>query len=131
MISTFLEYYLQILYKLTEFHNGFLVVIFLFNSCSQLTFKLKSKKLKLTWLELDHNQTSKYNCRGPPALKPLRANPTNWSNTFKQAGKLPTNCLSVFDHFVKLALRGLKERIRLVIKLFSTLLLKKLNSKIF
>ena len=27
-----------------------------------------------------------------------------WSNTLKQfAGKLPTNCLSVFDHFVGLA----------------------------
>ena len=44
MISSFLEYYLQILYKLAEFHNGFLVVIFLLNSSSQLTFKLKSTK---------------------------------------------------------------------------------------
>ena len=24
-------------------------------------------------------------------------------------GKLPTNCLSVFDHFVKLALEGLRK----------------------
>ena len=39
----------------------------------------------------------------------LSANPTKWSNTLKQfVGKLPTNCLSVFDHFVKLALKGLK-----------------------
>ena len=31
------------------------------------------------------------------------------SNTLKQfVGKLPTNCLSVFDHFVVLALKGLK-----------------------
>ena len=38
----------------------------------------------------------------------LSANPTKWSNTLKQfVGKLPTNCLSVFDHFVKLALKGL------------------------
>ena len=30
------------------------------------------------------------------------------SNTRKQFfGKLPTNCLSVFDHFVELALKGL------------------------
>ena len=37
-------------------------------------------------------------------FNPLSANHTKWSNTFKQ---LPTNCLSVFDHFVKLALKGL------------------------
>ena len=42
------------------------------------------------------------------SLNPLRANPTKWSNTLKQfVGKLPTNCLSVFDHFVKLTLEGL------------------------
>ena len=36
------------------------------------------------------------------------ANPTKWSNTFKQfVGSLPTNCLSVFDHFVGLAFEGL------------------------
>ena len=36
------------------------------------------------------------------------ANPTKWPNTLKQfVGKLPSNCLSVFDHFVKLALKGL------------------------
>ena len=39
----------------------------------------------------------------------LNANPTKWSNTFKQlVGKLPTNCLSVFDHFVGLAFKVLK-----------------------
>ena len=33
---------------------------------------------------------------------------TKWSNTLKQfVGKLPTNCFSVFDHFVGLALKGL------------------------
>ena len=41
-------------------------------------------------------------------LNPLSANPTKWSNTLKQfVGNLPTNCLSVFDHFVGLALKGL------------------------
>ena len=35
---------------------------------------------------------------------PLCANPTKWSNTLKQ---LPTNCLSVFDHFVGLVTKGL------------------------
>ena len=39
---------------------------------------------------------------------PLSANPTKWSNTLKQfVAKLLTNCLSVFDHFVKLVLKGL------------------------
>ena len=38
----------------------------------------------------------------------LSANPTKWSNTLKRfVGKLPTNCLSVFGHFVILALKGL------------------------
>ena len=38
----------------------------------------------------------------------LSANPTKWSNTFKQfVRKLPTNCLSVFDHLVKLTPKGL------------------------
>ena len=41
-------------------------------------------------------------------LNTLSANPTKWSNTLKQfVGKLPANCLSVFDHFVGLALKGL------------------------
>ena len=39
---------------------------------------------------------------------PLSANPTKWSNTLKQfVGKLPTNCLSVFDYSVGLGLEGL------------------------
>ena len=41
-------------------------------------------------------------------FNPLSANPTKWSNTLKQfVGKLPTNCLSVFDHFLGLAFKGL------------------------
>ena len=41
-------------------------------------------------------------------FNPLSANFTKWSNTLKQfVCKLPTNCLSVFDHFVGLALKGL------------------------
>ena len=35
-------------------------------------------------------------------INPLSATPTKWSNAL-----LPTNCLSVFDHFVGLALKGL------------------------
>ena len=58
-------------------------------------------------------------------FNPLSANPTKWSNTLKQFdGKwsntlkqfvrnLPTNYLSVFDHFVWLALNGLKATLSL------------------
>ena len=42
------------------------------------------------------------------SLNPLSANITKWANTLKH-DKLPTNCLSVFDHFVGLALKGLNE----------------------
>ena len=42
-------------------------------------------------------------------VNPLSTNPTKWLNTLKQfVGKLPTNCLSVFDHFVKLVVTGLR-----------------------
>ena len=41
-------------------------------------------------------------------LFPSRANPTKWSNTLIQfVGNLPTNCVSVCDHFVRLALTSL------------------------
>ena len=43
-------------------------------------------------------------------VNPLSANPTKCPNTLKQfVGNLPANCLSVFGHFVKLALKGLTE----------------------
>ena len=42
------------------------------------------------------------------SINPLSANPERWSNTLKQiVGNLPTICLSVFDHFMNLALKGL------------------------
>ena len=41
-------------------------------------------------------------------LGPLSANPTKQSNTLKEfVGNLPTNCLSVFDHFAIFVLKGL------------------------
>ena len=41
-------------------------------------------------------------------MNPLSANPTKWPNTLKQfVDQLPKNCLSVFGHFVKMALKGL------------------------
>ena len=40
------------------------------------------------------------------AVDPFSANFTKWSNTLKQiVSNLPTNCLSVFEHFVGLALK--------------------------
>ena len=43
------------------------------------------------------------------SLNPLNATPTKWSNTLKQfVGNLPTICLSVFDNFVGLVVKGLK-----------------------
>ena len=53
---------------------------------------------------------------------PLSANPTKWSNTLTQfVGKLPTNCLSVFDHFVGLALKGICiwKKILVICKLYT------------
>ena len=45
------------------------------------------------------------------SINPSIANPTKWPNTLKQfVDKLLTNCLSVFDRFVKLALKGLNMR---------------------
>ena len=42
-------------------------------------------------------------------INPVSANFTKWSDTLKLfVGKLPTNCLSVFDHFVGLAPKGLR-----------------------
>ena len=42
------------------------------------------------------------------SVNPLNANPEKWSNTLKQiVGNLTTICLSVFDHFMNLALKGL------------------------
>ena len=46
-------------------------------------------------------------------LNPLSANPTKWSNTLKQ---FVGNCLSVFDHFEKLALKGLTTHFNLVMR---------------
>ena len=50
-------------------------------------------------------------------LNSLSANITKWSNTIKQfVGKLPTNCLSVFDHFVGLTIKRLNSDLRAISK---------------
>ena len=43
-------------------------------------------------------------------INPLSANPTKWSNTQTIRRQKPTNGLSVFDHFVELALKGLSKK---------------------
>ena len=59
-------------------------------------------------------------CVFDQTINPLCINPTKWLNTLKQfVGNLPTNCFSVFDHFVKLALKGLKSDIRNIINIRS------------
>ena len=45
-------------------------------------------------------------------INPLNAKPKNLSNTLKAIrGQKPTNCLNVFDQFVRLRPEGLKDRI--------------------
>ena len=52
-------------------------------------------------------------------INPLSANFTRWSNILKQfVGKLPTNCLGVFDHFVGLALKELTGSLSVVVTTF-------------
>ena len=47
-------------------------------------------------------------CYASNNIKSLYTNTTKCSNTLKQlVDNLPTNCLSVFDHFVELELNGL------------------------
>ena len=42
-------------------------------------------------------------------FKHLRANPTKWSNTINNSSATADQLLSVFDHFVGLALEGLNQ----------------------
>ena len=64
------------------------------------------------------NRKNLHGCSKYPVDKyrfnPLSAKITKWSKKkLKQfVGKLPTNYLSVFDHFVGLALKGLKSTIK-------------------
>ena len=56
-----------------------------------------------------------YNMKNYNSLNP---NPTKWSNTLKQfVCKLPTDCLSVFEDFVGLALKGIKGYYRHLLKM--------------
>ena len=62
-------------------------------------------------------------CEKNLSFNPLSANPTKWSNTLKQfVVNFPTNFLSVFDHFVKLALKGLIPELLFRVRLFVVLI---------
>ena len=44
-------------------------------------------------------------------LNPLNSNPTKWSDKLKQfVDNFLSNCLSVFDHFMLLAVKGLNKQ---------------------
>ena len=63
------------------------------------------------------------------SVNPLSANPEKWSNTLKEfVGNLPTNCLSVFDHFMNLALKGLMSLSKAVNPIFHDLLIAKMDA---
>ena len=53
------------------------------------------------------NQEIKISEKRNEQVNHLSANPTKWLNTLKQSSNLLTNCLSMFDHFVWLLLKGL------------------------
>ena len=55
-------------------------------------------------------------------INPLSTNFTKWPNTLKQfVGKLPTNCLSMFDHFLGLALKGLDSKMNVYLDVLKKL----------
>ena len=72
-------------------------------NCSKFSEQVSCRTL-CAEVHLEHGQTSM------ELFNLLRANPIKWSNPLKQfVVKLPTNCLSVLDHFMKLALKGLRK----------------------
>ena len=65
--------------------------------------------LYFSFAEVEISSQSWHIIKHAACLNPLSANPTKWSNSLKQfVGNFPTNCLSVFDHFVILALKESK-----------------------
>ena len=66
-------------------------------------FNLKTDRVKVSSKYYQANFNTKRFYLG---IYPLSSNLIKWSNTLKQfVGKLPTKCLSVFDHFMELALK--------------------------
>ena len=77
----------------------------------QETLEIVTKKKIFLVGRNDYNNISSENSNSDNKnsnINPLSANPTKCSNTLKQfVGNLPMNCLSVFDHFLEFALKGL------------------------
>ena len=92
---------LRLMYKKVE-----LICIYI---CRQLSiFPNKFCRIYPINLQIDMLCHMSNTYRHAAFFNPLSANPTKWSNTFKQfVGNLSTNCLSVFDHFMNLELEGL------------------------
>ena len=75
--------------------------------CSKLTIKTLERR-HLVSLLITLNIFHTFFSVSSVDSKLLSANPTKWSNTLKTIRRLlPTNCLSVLDHFVGFALKGL------------------------
>ena len=98
--------YLNLIWRLKRqlFHKNWISVIPRSNLESN---KLWSYTSNYDFLLVDsHSQV--FCCKYCKIFNPLSANFTKWSNTLKQfVCKLLTNILSVFDHFVGLAFKGL------------------------
>ena len=71
-----------------------------------LVFKVKAYFVDIVLPKIQVSQVIPHSKFG--SIIPLSANFAKWSNTLKQfVGKLPTNWLSVFEHFAGLALKRL------------------------
>ena len=91
------------------------VLIFRGNEPAKLAFELESPIVGLERVGknyivacMDKTLTS-FTTKVRLDFNPLSPNSINWSNTLQQfVGNLLTSCLSVFEHFVGLAFKGLK-----------------------
>ena len=96
----YINYLMKIVVELTR------TIFINFSQMLHLYTPWKRQKIKIFWR---FQGIQKWNI-GMKWVNPFSSKPTKWSNSLKQfVGKLPTNCLNVFDHFDGLALKGLKE----------------------
>ena len=97
MTSLFLSLSIRILISLSLPEAYFRVISsFILLAALNKRYKSKTNRTELTLLVTKTR------------INPLNGNLTTWSNTLKQfVDNLLTNCLSMFDHFVGLALKGL------------------------
>ena len=100
--------------------NHLYLIIWIWRMCCPHLSKWKICRVEAR-TEKFEARTGSYENQAPVGLldefNPLRANPTKWPNTLKQfAGKLLTDFLSVFGHFVNLALKGLTKSVLMKLK---------------